>query len=189
MSQNPLKHLNILLVEDEEKIRQHIATSLRYIVNNVQEAGNGKEALALLENFSPDLIITDLEMPIMNGVDFIKTLRKAGSKICVVVLTAHTSNDYLLPLIDAHIEQYIVKPINFEKMLTVLHQCYNRLNELKCEKTLLEEYVYDWDKKTLTCNDNFIALTKKEIAFLELLFKNINRTVTYSELQEYVWGG
>ncbi|NLC28660.1 MAG: response regulator, partial [Campylobacteraceae bacterium] len=149
MSQNPLKHLKILFVEDEDKIREHIATSLRYIVHEVKEASNGKEALKILETFSPDLIITDLEMPVMNGVNFIKTVRESGSNVCIVVLTAHTSSEYLLPLIDAHIEQYIVKPINFDKMISTLERCNTKLTHLKEQLGLPKGYVYDWNQKIL----------------------------------------
>jgi DNA-binding response OmpR family regulator len=135
----------------------------------------------------PDIIITDLEMPVMGGVDFIKTVRNKGMQTCIVVLTAHTSNEYLFPLIDTHIEQYIVKPINFEKMIGVLNRCYNRLSQYKQEQALPDGYKYDWNKKALTFHGDFIPLTKKEIAFLELLFNNAHRIVTYNELQEHVW--
>lgn len=188
MPQNPLKYLKVLLVEDEDKIRQHIATSMRYVVSEVKEAANGEEALKILKTFSPDLIITDLEMPVMNGVNFIKAVRKNGSNVCIVVLTAHTSSEYLLPLIDAHIEHYVIKPVNFDKMLTILEQCHVKLSSLKEELGLPEGYAYDWNQKTLMYENSHISLTKKEISFLELLFNNRHRIVTYDELQKEVWG-
>ncbi|MBP9566349.1 MAG: response regulator, partial [Sulfurospirillum sp.] len=121
--QSILGNLKVLLVEDEEKVREYIAKSLRYIVSEVQEASNGKEALKILDTFSPDIIITDLEMPVMNGVEFIKTLRKRDKNICIAVLTAHSTNEYLINLVDMHIEQFIIKPINFDKMIVVLEKC------------------------------------------------------------------
>ena len=121
--QSILGNLKVLLVEDEEKVREYIAKSLRYIVSEVQEASNGKEALKILDTFSPDIIITDLEMPVMNGVEFIKTLRKRDKNVCIAVLTAHSTNEYLINLVDMHIVQFIIKPINFDKMLVVLEKC------------------------------------------------------------------
>ncbi|WNY98430.1 MULTISPECIES: response regulator transcription factor [unclassified Sulfurospirillum] len=187
MSHNPLKHLSILFVEDEDRIRKHITNSLRYIVQDVQEASNGKEALEILKHFSPDIIITDLEMPVMNGVDFIKTIRNNGLDTCVVVLTAHTNNEYLLPLINAHIEHYIVKPIRFEKMLHILQLCNAKLTKLKDSQDLPKGYSYDWNQKMLSYENQQIVLTRKEIAFLELLFQNMHRIVTYDEFQQHVW--
>lgn len=187
-NQSILGDLKVLLVEDEEKVREYIAKSLRYIVSEVQEASNGKEALKILDIFSPDIIITDLEMPVMNGVEFIKTLRKQNKNICIVVLTAHTANEYLLGLIDAHIEQFIIKPINFEKMITVLEKCNTNILKSK-EKHCFScsKYIYDFDQKTLKYGDTTIVLTKKEILFLELLFTNMSRVTTYEELQANVW--
>lgn len=188
MPTNKLKLFKILFVEDEEKIRQHIARSLTYLVEEVREASNGKEALEIMESFSPDIIITDLEMPIMHGVDFIKIVRKSKKTIPIIVLTAHTNNDYLLELIDMHIEHFIIKPMNFEKLLNVLQKCEAAIIEEKTfQYPLPKGYIYDEDQKILSFNNYEIKLTKKEILFLELLFKNSYRIVTYSELQTSVW--
>ncbi len=186
--QSILGNLKVLLVEDEEKVREYIAKSLRYIVSEVQEASNGKEALKILDTFSPDIIITDLEMPVMNGVEFIKTLRKRDKNICIAVLTAHSTNEYLINLVDMHIEQFIIKPINFDKMLVVLEKCQKVIIN-KVEQNLYSflDYTYDFNQKILKYKDTIITLTKKEILFLELLFVHSNRIIIYEELQESIW--
>ena len=130
MAKSKLKDFKILFVEDEETIRQHIVSSLTYLVEEVKEASHGKEALEILRNYTPDIIITDLEMPLMNGIELIKKIRQTDKDICIIVLTAHTTNNYLLELIDMHVEHFIVKPMNFEKLLNVLQ---------KCEKSVLEQ--------------------------------------------------
>ena len=188
MPKSKLKDFKVLFVEDEDKIRQHIANSLGYLVEEVKEASNGIEALEVLENFSPDIIITDLEMPLMNGIEFIKSVREEDKDVCIIVLTAHTNNDYLLDLIAMHIEHFIVKPMNFEKLLDVLQKCEISVLEQKSVKHILPlEYSYDEDKKILTYKNDVIKLTKKEILFLELLFKNSFRIVSYDEIDSYVW--
>lgn len=188
MTQNPLKYLKILFVEDEDNIRNHIVKTLGYIVQDIQEASNGQEALKILETFSPDIIITDLEMPIMNGVEFITSVRKKEVDTCIVVLTAYTSQDYLLPLINMHIEHYVIKPIRFEKMISILQQCSEKLSKRHVHHNLPQGYYYDWNQKMLTYENKSVILTKKEILFLELLFHNQHRIVTYDEFQSYVWG-
>lgn len=186
--QSILGNLKVLLVEDEEKVREYIAKSLRYIVSEVQEASNGKEALKILDTFSPDIIITDLEMPVMNGVEFIKTLRKRDKNVCIAVLTAHSTNEYLINLVDMHIEQFIIKPINFDKMLVVLEKCQKVIIN-KVEQNLYSflDYTYDFNQKILKYKDTIITLTKKEILFLELLFVHSNRIIIYEEFQESIW--
>ena len=188
MTKNKLKDFKVLFIDDEVKIREHIANSLRYLVSEVSEASNGIEGIAVLKEFNPDIIITDLEMPEMNGIEFIKEVRKTDKNICIIVLTAYTNTEYLLELIDMHIEHYIVKPMNFEKLLDVLQKCEKIVSEQKNIQHLLPlEYSYDENKKILTYKNELIKLTKKEILFLELLFKNSFRIVSYDEINSYVW--
>lgn len=188
MSNQILKNLKVLFVEDEDIIRQKTVSSLKYIVGEVVEASNGIEALEKLKSFTPDIIITDLEMPYMNGVELITKIREKDKNLCLMVLTAHTSEKYLIKLIDMHIEKYIVKPITLEKLieaLEVFKKSYNNANALK--KELPEGYTYDWNQKLLLHENKLISITKKEILFLELLFKNIHNITSYDELQRVVW--
>ena len=188
MSDQILKNLKVLFVEDEDIIRQKTVSSLKYIVSEVIEASNGIEALEKLKSFTPDIIITDLEMPYMNGVELITKIREKDKNLCLMVLTAHTSEKYLIKLIDMHIEKYIVKPITLEKLieaLEVFKKSYNNANALK--KELPEGYTYDWNQKLLLHENKLIPITKKEILFLELLFKNMHNITSYDELQRVVW--
>jgi DNA-binding response OmpR family regulator len=188
MTHKVLKNLKVLFVEDEDIIRDKIASSLRYIVTQVESASNGLIALEKLKTFTPDLIITDLEMPNMNGIELIQKVREQNKKICIIVITAYTSEKYLLELIDMHIEKYMIKPITLEKMIEALEDCqYSLKNPIIINKELPDDYKYDWNQKLLFHEDTMISLTKKEILFLELLFKNINTITSFEELQSVVW--
>ncbi|MFA7083751.1 MAG: response regulator transcription factor [Arcobacteraceae bacterium] len=188
MSNQILKNLKILFVEDEDIIRKRTVSSLEYIVGEVVEASNGIEALEKLKSFIPDLIITDLEMPFMNGVELIKKIREKDKNLCLMVLTAHTSEKYLMQLIDMYIEKYIVKPITLEKLIEALENFQNSSVKSKIiKKELPHGYEYDWNQKILLHESKLISITKKEILFLELLFKNKYNITSYSELQRVVW--
>jgi len=167
MSKEILKELKILFVEDEELIRKRVASSLRYI---------------------PDLIITDLKMPDMNGIELIKKVREKYKEICIIVLTAYTDQKYLVELINMHIEKFIVKPITLEKLITTILECEKAI---KSSKSFLQKlpngYKYDWSNKTLFQGKNLILLTKKEILFLELLLKNLKSVTSYKEIKHVVW--
>lgn len=184
-----IKSFKILLVEDEEKVRVHLAKSLRYLVGEVKEACDGQEALDILDSYEPDIIISDIEMPNMDGIELIKNIRERNSHILIVVLTAYDTPEYLKKLIDLHLEHYAVKPIDFNKMIAILDKCHNKLSEkqasLYCELPL--GYKYDNSKKLIYFEDEPIHLTKKEIKFIDLLIKNRARIVTYDEFQNYVW--
>lgn len=184
-----LKTLTLLYVEDEEGIRKKVSDSLRYYANKVIEAPNGKVGLELYYQEKPDIIFTDIMMPIMDGIELVKTIRKEDTKTPVVMVTAYTDKEYLLSAVQLHLEQYIVKPINLKELKDVLCKCLSVISKNHTlEKELPCGYSYDFDHKILTCKNQEIKLTKREIAFFELLLQNKNRVVTYDELQNYIWG-
>ncbi len=184
-----LKSLTILYAEDEEGIRANVSDSLSYYVKEVYEASNGKEALEVYKEKNPDIILSDIHMPIMNGIDFIKKVRGENRKIPIVMITAHTDKEYLLEAVELHMEKYIVKPVDLDELFSVLDKCVNVLKINKKEILKVDkDYVYDYDKKELKYKDKNIILNKKELVFIEVLILHQNRVVNYEEFQEKVWG-
>ncbi|WP_294961319.1 response regulator transcription factor [Sulfurimonas sp.] len=184
-----LQNLSILYAEDEIGIRKNIADSLGYYAKEVYQASNGQEAFEIYKDKKPDIILSDIHMPILNGIEFIKKVRAENKKVPVVMITAHTDKEYLLDAVELHMEKYIVKPLILEDLLNTLEKCValidvNMIEVLKVDK----DYIYDYDKKELLYKENHIILNKKEMCFFEVLISNQNRIVTYEELQEYVWG-
>ncbi|OCL82083.1 response regulator transcription factor [Arcobacter porcinus] len=183
-----LKNLTILYAEDEEGIRKNIADSLSYYVKEVIEASNGEEAFNLFEMKKPDIILSDLHMPILNGIDFVKRVRQNNRNIPIVMITAFTDKKYLLEAVELHMEKYIVKPIELYELLESLEKC---LVSLDVNNIILlesdENYSFDYDKKELRYKDDIIYLNKKEMLFFEVLISNKNRVTTYEELQNKVW--
>ncbi len=184
-----LKTLTILYAEDEEGIRKKVSDSLRYYVKDVIEVNNGEIALKLYLEKKPDIIFTDIMMPKMDGIELVKKIRKSDKSTPIVMITAHTDKEYLLSVVELHLEQYIIKPINLRDLKDSLKKClYVISNNRSITRLLPQEYRYDFDSKILTCGVKEIKLTKKEIAFFELLVQNRYKVTTYAQLQEYVWG-
>ena len=184
-----LKSLTILYAEDEEGIRRNIADSLKYYVKDIYEACNGQEAYEIYVEQKPDIILSDIHMPILDGIEFIKQVRENNRDIPIVMITAHTDKKYLLEAVELHMEKYIIKPIDLDELFEVLKKCIDILEvNDKVVLNVNNDYIYDYDKKELLYKDNSIILNKKEMHFLEVLIRNQNRVVTYEELQEYVWG-
>lgn len=184
-----LKNMTILYAEDEIGIRQNIADSLRYYTKAVFEADDGQEAFEIYTKTKPDIILSDIHMPKVNGIEFVKKVRKENRDIPIIMITAHTDKEYLLEAVELHMEKYIVKPVELEQLFEVLDKCVNILDSNK--KVLLkvdENYMYDYDSKELKYKDELIILNKKEMMFLEVLISNQNRIVNYEELQDKVWG-
>lgn len=186
---NKLKSLTILYAEDEDGIRKNIADSLRYYVKEVYEAKNGDEAYEIYKEKSPDIIISDIHMPKTNGIELVKKIRNKNRDIPVIMITAHTDKKYLLDAVELHMEKYIIKPIDLDKLLETLQKCIELLkinNEVYIKAN--PDYIYSYDTKTLKYKENLITLNKKEMDLLVFLIENQNRVVTYEELQEYIWG-
>lgn len=184
-----LKTLTLLYVEDEEGIRKNIADSLRYYLKDVYEASNGEEGYLIYKEKTPNIILSDIHMPILNGIEFIKKIRQNDRSTPVVMITAHTDKEYLLEAVELHMEKYLVKPIELDLLFEVLAQCVKMLEINKIIKLNIDDnYSYDFDKKELYYKNENVILNKKEMLFFEVLIKNQNRVTTYEELQNEVWG-
>lgn len=184
-----LKNMTILYAEDEVGIRENIADSLRYYAKEVYEAEDGREAYEIYKEKKPDIILSDIHMPNINGIEFVKKIRNEDRKVPIVMITAHTDKEYLLEAVELHMEKYIVKPVDIDDLFETLDKCVQVLDSNK--KILLkvdEDYLYDYDTKELKYKCENIILNRKEIIFLEVLISNQNRIVNYDELQEKVWG-
>lgn len=116
-----LKNLKILYVEDEEDILKFASMVLEDYVDKLVIARNGKEALEILKNETIDLMITDILMPKLNGIELIREMRKIPLlDLSVIVVTAHTETRYLLDCIELKVDGYILKPIDVEELLKTI---------------------------------------------------------------------
>lgn len=184
-----IKNMTILYAEDELGIRKNIADSLSYYCKEVLEAGDGQEAYEIYEEKEPDIILSDIHMPNVNGIEFVKKVRKDNRDIPIVMITAHTDKEYLLEAVELHMEKYIVKPVDIDELFETLEKCVEVLDSNKKVSIKANpDYIYDYDAKELKFKNEIVILNKKEMLFLEVLISNQNRVVNYDELQDKVWG-
>jgi len=182
-------NLTILYVEDNNFIREEAVEYLSLIYNNVLEASNGQEALDVYAHSNPDIIITDIEMPIINGLQMVKAIRRKDKKTPIIVLTAFMNPEYLLEAIELRLIKYIIKPMTNHKLdiaLSLAHECLED-NVNNCVVQLSLNSYYDKLNKTLIINNKIIDLTSNEIMLLTLLLKNANTITTYSEIKNKIW--
>ena len=116
-----LKELKLLFIEDEEDLIDIITDTLMKLDSNFLTAKNGEEALSLIEkNSDIDVIITDINMPIMNGITMIEKLIKKGNKIPIIIMSAHTETDYIEKAKKLGIDNYLLKPFDFIKFIDLV---------------------------------------------------------------------
>lgn len=183
-----LNKCSILLAEDEEKLRESFKKVLLLYVEKVYLAKDGEEALELYSKFNPDIIITDLKMPKLNGLDLIKIIRKENQLIPIIVTSAYTDKNFLLESIKLSLVEYVVKPIREANLSELLESCANIL--LKNSKTVIQiqnQYSYDYDNKIFTNKDYNLILTSKEVDLFELLLAHKGSLVTKNIIEDKLY--
>ena len=188
MLKNKYKNIKILYVEDDEIARENGIEYLENYFEHIYEASDAIKALQLYEKHKPDIIITDIQMPKLNGLEFVKRIRQKDKKTQVIVITAFCDKSYLLKAIELQLVKYLVKPVNEKEFEEALFLCINALKSDETNIIKLDEKTYfDTYNKNLVINDEIVKLRTKELEFLLLLIKNKNRYVSYEEIENYVW--
>ena len=118
-----IKKLKFLFVEDEKDLLDIIAETLEKLEVNFLRASNGKEGLTKLEECDDvDIIVTDISMPVMNGIDMIKEVKKLYPDITIIVMTAHTETKYINEVKDLGVNDYLLKPFDFIKFIELVSE-------------------------------------------------------------------
>ena len=182
------KNIKILYVEDDEIARENGIEYLENYFELIYDASDAIKALQLYEKYKPNIIITDIQMPKLNGLEFVKRIRQKDKKTQIIIITAFSDKDYLLKAIELGLVKYLVKPVREKEFEEALFLCINALERNESNIVKLDEFTFfDTFNKNLISNNEIVKLRAKELDFLELLIKNKNRYVTYEEIENYVW--
>ncbi|EAJ8426813.1 CheY-P-specific phosphatase CheX [Campylobacter jejuni] len=179
----------ILVVEDEVKARESMINILSERFSKVIGAQNGDEGLKKFKKFKPDLVITDIAMPIMDGLDMAREIKEISDDVPIVVLSAYSEKERLLRSIDIGIDKYLIKPVDIEELFKVLDYLIGEKIEANMLVKISEEYQFNKTKRTLIYSGGEIVLTKKELAFISLLLKQPGALVLHEDIKKNVWIG
>lgn len=183
-----LNKSSILLAEDEENVRESFKRILLLYVDEVYVAANGEEAYALYKEHNPDILITDVKMPKLNGLELIKKIRQNDNETPIIVTSAYTDQNFLLESIKLSLVEYVVKPIKESDLNRLLQECAKILLEKTDTKIKLNATcTYDYDNKIFTCKDNTTLLTHKEVEFFEILLAHRGNLVTKHSIEDKLY--
>lgn len=197
---NYTKDLSVLFAEDHEDLRENVTEILSTFFNKVDSAVNGEEALKKYikyyddNNKYYDIIISDIRMPRLNGVELVENVYNINSNQIIIIVSAHDDAKYLLPLVNLGIEQFIKKPIDYQDLLKVLLntsrnvKLSNNKDTTQLSSTLikLNDFVTFSKQNDILNNNNVIVpLTKYEIIFLQLLSNNVGKIFSNEEITAY----
>lgn len=180
--------MRLLLVEDEERMAQALCELLGQERYDADHCGNGEEALSMIETGAYDIVILDVMLPGKNGYEIVKELRKKGSRIPVLMLTAKTELDDKVLGLDCGADDYLTKPFMAEELLARLRALHRRAVSLPDGKLAFGDIALDPASSMLLCGENRVRLGEKEFHILEYLISNQGRILTREQLAVKIWG-
>lgn len=192
----------VLFVEDDENIIKETRELLELIFPKVDISYDGKEGISKYMDYKNqsgkfyDLVITDIQMPNLNGIELTKLIYKENKEQLLIVLSAYSESHYLLELVNLGISHFIPKPLKYD---TFVHVIYTKLKELDVNSSndvkpsqinivnINDTLVWNKEINQIHYKKENIKLTKKEILFIGLLMKQSEQTHTVEEILNYLW--
>ncbi len=179
--------MRILIVEDELDLQEAIADGLRIDGYAVDTCDNGEDAYELLYEVNYDLVVLDLNLPKMDGLEVLEKIRDEKPELKVLILSARGSVTDKVRGLDIGANDYLVKPFDFAELEARIRNLLRRKFVQENNMLSCGEIKVDLSKRIAVVNENEIALTKKEFALFEYLLLNKDRVVSQEELIEHVW--
>jgi len=183
--QNKFKDFTILYVEDDDGVRDINFSMFQRIFKKAYVAQNGLVGYELYLEKKPDIIITDIKMPKMDGLELAKKIREKDNKTKIIITSAFSDEKYLLAAIELNLERYLVKPLTSRNLFPALEKAIKGIEK---KYIISKDFYFDFTTQLFYYDNKIIELTKKELQFLSLLSNNYERIVTYSEIENEVWG-
>lgn len=179
----------ILIVEDEERIARFVELELRHEGYDVEKTGDGRTGLALAEQGGYDLILLDIMLPGINGIEILRRIRK-DSDVPVIMLTARDAVMDKVSGLDMGADDYITKPFAIEELLARIRVTLRKRspNEAKLDVISCRGITLDSNRFKVTYNGVAVELTAKEFSLLQALMQNKNIVMSRDTLLEKVWG-
>jgi DNA-binding response OmpR family regulator len=182
------KNLTLLVAEDHDELRINTENILQNFFQSVDAVSNGEEALALYSEKKYDIILTDIRMPKIDGINLVEAIYEQNPQQRIIVLSAHDESKYLIPLLNLGIEHYIKKPLDYQELIQVFYHVAKKINSVENpmqthKKIMLDSNsYYDIEKKILSINEEVNYLTKYEIIFLDTLAQKLSKIYSNDEI-------
>ncbi|MBN2075093.1 MAG: response regulator [Dehalococcoidales bacterium] len=178
----------ILIVDDEEAIRRFLRVTLKAQDYSVFEAASGKEAISSTAENKPDVVILDLGLPDIDGVEVTRMIRE-WSQIPIIILSVRGSENDKIAALDAGADDYLTKPFGVGELLARVRASLRRIIMISNEPVFTSgDLVVDLSQRKVTINNNEVQLTPNEYELLRVLVNHAGKVVTHNYLLREVWG-
>lgn len=177
--------IRILLLEDDFLFAESIIDLLEDEAYEVTHAPNGQSALDITFSQKFDLYLLDINVPLLNGITLLKSLRDAGDTTPTIFLTSHKDKESLRDGFLSGADDYISKPFDNTELLLRLHALLKRSKKL--DKKCIKDFCYDTKKMLIFYKEKELELSKKEYALLILLIQNLEKTISKELIVDELW--
>jgi two-component system response regulator MprA len=184
----PVETARILLVEDDRSVREAVERALRFEGYDVLTARDGAEGLAAVMNDRPDVIVLDVMMPHVDGLEACRRIRARGDSTPILMLTAREAVSDRVAGLDAGADDYLVKPFALEEFLARLRALLRRSSGGTTDVYRVDDLVLNAATRSVTRAGRDVELTKTEFDLLELLVENAGIVLNRSLIYERIWG-
>ncbi len=179
--------MKILVIEDETKVANFIKTGLEEEGYEVDAAQDGRTGLDLLKDSSYDIVLLDLMIPEVDGLEVLKRFRSWGMNTPVLIITAKTAKEDVVKGLDTGSDDYLTKPFSFDELLARIRALLRRSKSVDSRILEYGRAVLNPYSRTLSIAGKETELTEKEFLILEFMLKNREKPLTRNEIAEYVW--
>jgi two-component system alkaline phosphatase synthesis response regulator PhoP len=189
-----MSKLSILLVEDEENLHDALKLNLELEGYEVSSAYDGAAALKAVEDEYFDLIIMDIMLPEIDGIDVTQSIRLTNNEVPILILSAKNNSEDRVLGLKKGADDYLTKPFNLEELLLRINKLIRKNKKLQDKSSLGDSYAFGGHtlnfkaQEAITKTGEKIALSKKETMLLKLLIENKNEVVTREKILQSVWG-
>jgi len=185
---NRFKHLSVLFAEDDPLILEESRKTLEIFFSKVYTANDGQKALELYKTHKPNIILSDIVMPKIGGLELAENIRKDDYKTPIVVLSAYSDRDTLFKSVNLSLDAYLIKPFTLEELLEACRKSLERA-EKECDLRVdfKNGVIYDINKKELSKDGAILNAGSKEKELLELLHRNQDKTLSKEEILYELW--
>ena len=181
----------VLVVDDDKAVRESLRRSLEFNGYDVSMASDGAEALAGIAVANPDVVVMDVMMPRLDGLEATKALRKAGNDVPIIVLTARDAVGDRVEGLDAGADDYLTKPFALQELLARLRALLRRVvapEDVADETLTFSDLTMDIATREVRRGDRLVELTRTEFTLLEMFLRRPRRVLERSFILEEVWG-
>ena len=188
-----IQKLSVLVIEDEKSICDFIGKTLTSHDYKVTTATTGKEGLAILTSSLPDVVLLDLGLPDMDGIDIIKQTRE-WSSLPIIVISARVQEREKVAALDAGADDYITKPFGTEELMARIRTALRHSSRMAIDSVnsnrpySAKGLVIDFDKRIVTVDGKEVHLTRVEYKIVSMLARHSGKVITYTSLIDQVWG-